>query len=197
MKKLFVTLVAAMTCLFLFAGCDTLQTGPDDNGNNNGGDVVTVETVAEKYGKLGEAISFVQEIEIKGGTLLQFESRKTYTKTSDGYTVKGTEKKLNDLSASEAYTTVTVDETAKAGDFETKLRFDETYYSSLKVENGVLKGDVLDEYAETVLGIGEDLPAAVHGMTLSLATDDTHVTRIEISYASGSSSVGIVLTFTY
>lgn len=202
MKKLFIAMMAGALGMLLLAGCDTntlqgVEPGPGPDDTPAPAEPTAVEIVEEKYGKLGEATSVGQSIEILGGTLVQYESQKTYTKDGDAYKVTGTVKKLNALTAETPYSETTVNETVSAGKFEGTLDFDPSYYSAVKVENGVFEGQVNDGSVVEAFGLEETLPAPVHGVTLTIATDETHVTSIGITYASGASAVTILLTFTY
>ena len=196
MKKIFALILAVLSCLFLFAACDEKTEEPPKEEEKQE-EPVTVQTYAEKYAKTGEAAKIEQKIGIESGSLTQFESEKTYTKMGDGYTVKGTEKKLNGLDAEEAYTETAIDTTVKAGTFEATLKFDETYYTGLTVEDTQLKGTIKDDKVKDALSLSGTLPATPHSVALTVAADEAHITKIEISYVSGTSNVTISLTFTY
>lgn len=202
-KKIIALLLAALCGLFLLTACeDTLvDPEPDLPPPDDVVDEPTledlVELVGDKYEKIAEATEIASKIEIKHGALTQYESNKSYKKEGSTYAVTGTVKTLNGLDAAEAYTTAEVNETVQAGTFVSALNLNASYFTALDVKDGVFVGEVNDSYYASVLGIGETLPAPVHGMTLRIGTDDTHVEEIAISYVSGSSDVSIVLTFAY
>lgn len=205
MKKILLAIAAVLMCMGLLTGCAMLS--PDLNlggGPEGPGGTVTektpLEIVAEKYGKLSEATVIAQNIGISQGSLVQFSSEKTFTKRGSGYQVSGKEIRLNSLASGEEepYTETPIEETVKEGQFSVRLVLDELYFSTAPVfQDGVMEAGVSDGSVRTVFGISEDLPAPVHGMTLKIATDETHVTGMEIAYGTGSSTVNIVLKFTY
>ncbi len=205
-KKLIAGTVSVLMSMVLLTGCDMLA--PNGNIGDNGGETgdpagkTALEVVEEKYARLGEAQTIEQTIGIVQDTLTQYESEKTYTKAGSGYRVTGSIKRLNSLAsgASEAYTTETVETTLKAGEFAVKLELDELYFSTAPTyENGVMEVTVSDNSVETVFGLVEELPltARPHGLKLKIATDDKHVTWMEIAYTSKSSAVSIALRFGY
>lgn len=198
MKKILLALSVLIACIGIFVGCDTLTpsdqqpTGPDSEPT-----VSPLAAIEACYAKIGEAESIAQTITITGGKVTQYESSKTFTKEGGSYRVEGTVKRLNDLTADTAYTETTVSETVAAGEFDVRVKFDELYYSGWEVKDNTLTATVNDNSVKLALGITGDLPAPVHNMQLTVATDGTHVKSIGIGYASGSSTVAIALTFTY
>ncbi len=200
MKKI-LTLLAASLFLFILVGCNETLKDPNQTDGPSGTPEpegpTPVEIIEEKYTRLDEATVIQKKVSISSGTLLQYESSTTYTSTGTAYTVTGTEKTLNPLTAETPYTTTEINKTVSKGEFEGSILFDAKYYSSCTVEDGVFDGRVNDTYVTTVLGIGNELSAPVHGMTLRVTTDEKHVTGITISYASAASDVAITLTFTY
>lgn len=204
MKRIALMVISMLLGLMLLAGCDMLVPGGSTGGTDGPGSEqeaqkTPLEQIEEKYAKLSEAGTIAQSIGITQNGVVQYESQKTYKKAGAGYQVTGTEKRLNSLTSGkpEAYTETPVEMTVKAGNFAVQLDLDELYFASSKIENGTLEATVMDSSVETVLGITEDLPAPVHGLTLKIATDASHVTGIDIGYASGASTVSIALKFTY
>lgn len=198
MKKFFLALSALILCIGLFAGCETLNP-PDEGGEGTEGPAVVspLEGIGKCYETVAEATSFTQTIGISSGKIVQYESSKSYVKEGNSYKVTGTVKRLNDITEDTPYTETVIDETVVAGEFDVRLKFDELYYSTWKVEDNTLTAVVNDSSVGLALGIAGALPAPVHGMELTVKTDGTHVERIDIGYASGSSTVTIVLEFTY
>ena len=205
MKKFALIAVSILLGLMVLAGCDMLSPGGSVGGTDGPGGTQTVEKtpleeISEKYAKLADAATVSQTIGITSESgVVQYESQKTYTKKGSGYQLQGTEKRLNKLSSGKAdpYTETTVEEIVKTGAFTPQLELDELYFTSNKIEDGTLEATVLDSTVETVLGIGEDLPAPVHGMTLKIVTDEKHVTSMDITYTSGDSHIAISLRFGY
>lgn len=204
MKKFMVIVVSILLGLFALSGCAMLDIGEGTGGTEGPGGGQTVEktpleVIAEKYAKLADAATVSQEIGVSQGELVQYASQKTYKKAGAGYQVTGTEKRLNPLSSGKAepYTETSIETTVKAGAFAPRLELDELYFTNTKIENGTLEAKVMDSSVETVLGIAEDLPAPIHGLTLKIVTNDTHVTDMGITYASGESEIVITLKFTY
>lgn len=204
MKKFTVIMVSLLLGLVVLSGCAMLDQGgiggPSGPGGDRPAEKTELEIVAEKYAKISDAATVSQKIGITAESgVLQFESQKTYKKAGAGYQVTGSEKRLNPLSSGKAepYTETSIEEIVKAGAFTPQLELDELYFTNSAVKNGTLEATVLDGSVETVLGLAEDLPAAVHDMTLKIVTDAAHVTSIDILYTSGTSNVTIALTFTY
>lgn len=211
MKKkvamLFGVVMCSVMCGVMLAGCGDMLApggelgGPGGPGGEEPAEKTELEVIAEKYGKITEAASIGQEIEITRGELLQFESEKTYKKAGTGYQVTGHEKRLNSLTSGseEPYTETAIETTVQGGTFTVRLELNELYFSAVAIENGTLEATVLDSSVETVLGLTEELPLSSqpHGMTLKIVTDETHVTGIEIAYKSGASEVAIGLEFVY
>ena len=200
MKKFALMMISILLGLTVLSGCAMLAPGGDLGGPEGPGDQTDektpLELIQEKYEKLGEAATIVQTIDITQDGEVQYESDKTYTKAGSGYRVTGTVKQLNLLSSG-PYTETAIETTLKAGEFTPQLELDELYFTNSKVENGTLEATVMDSSVETVLGLKEDLPAAVHGLVLTIVTDAAHVTDMGIRYASGESEIVIKLTFTY
>lgn len=209
-KILFIIATIAMS-LAVLTGCSTLgpDTPPAPPGGGGEDEKTGVELVEEMYGKLPDAKKIEQKIEIVTGTLLQYSSDKTFTKTGDKYEVKGKVKKLHTLEAggTEAYTETSVDETLSAKEFAVTLDLDELYFTAVpEYKNNVLTGTVKDDCVGSVFSIKENFAkeATPKGMTLEIETDGTHVTAIEVTYTShdatgqtSDSDVTITLKFTY
>ena len=186
MKKFAVIMVSILLGLFVLAGCDMGMLAPGDStggtdepGGTQPTEKTELEVIAEKYGKVAEAASIVQ--------------------TVTRYQIVGTEKRLNPITsgAATAYTETPIEMTVKAGTFTPQLELNELYFTNTAIANGTLEATILDSSVETVLGLGEDLPSPVHGMTLKIVTDTAHVTSMDISYASGASHIAITLRFSY
>ena len=203
MKKFVLITVSLLLGLFVLAGCDMLAPGGSTGGTEGPGEEqpqkTPLEVIEEKYAKLGEAATVSQTIGITEGSLVQYTSEKTYTKKSSGYQVTGTEKRLNKLSSGkkDPYTETPIEGVVMAGAFTSQLELDDLYFTNTKIEGGIFEATVMDSSVETVLGIKEDLPAPVHGMVLRIETDETHVTGMGVTYASGASAVSITLKFGY
>ena len=207
MKKFAVIMVSILLGLFVLAGCDMGMLAPGDStggtdepGGTQPTEKTELEVIAEKYGKVAEAASIVQTVDITAESgLVQYQSQKTYKKAGTGYQIVGTEKRLNPITsgAATAYTETPIEMTVKAGTFTPQLELNELYFTNTAIANGTLEATILDSSVETVLGLGEDLPSPVHGMTLKIVTDTAHVTSMDISYASGASHIAITLRFSY
>ena len=202
MKKMMIGIVTLGMCLAVLTGCTMIRPGEETDTPTPGGKT-GLELVGEMCEKLPEAKKIVQTIEIRaaGGTnILQYESEKTFVKGTDGYTVTGKEKQLNELGVGgeDAYTETAVSDTLTIGKYSVQLDLNEIYFSPApSYKDGVLTGKVRDQSVESLLGLGEHLPAAPHGMELTVTTKNEHVTGIAIEYTSASSTVGIMLLFTY
>lgn len=202
MKKFGKSVLAVLLfvfCLALVAGCDSPILGIVPGTGEETPSVTektALEAVAEKYEKVSEAKNIGRTVEVYSGKLLQYSSEKTYQKTDGGFAVTGTVKRLNDLSADTAYTETKISETVGAGTFEGGLKLSAMYLTDATVKEGKLEARVADGDVERVFGT-EALPSAVHGLKLTVETNEDHVTSIGIEYASGSSSVTISLTFAY
>lgn len=205
MKKLALMMISILLGLTVISGCAMLAPGGELGGAEGPGEAeekTPLEVVEEKYEKLGDAAMIEQEIAITQGEVLQYESAKTYTKAGSGYRVTGHVKQLNSLSLGKAeeYTETPVETTVTAGSFSVRLKLDELYFASAPTyADGVMEIAVNASGVETVFGLTEELPAAAkpRNMKLKIATDETHVTQMHVSYTSKNSEVHISLTFTY
>lgn len=202
MKKLVVIAVSLLLSLGLLTGCDMLSTGGPADPENPGEQTVEktpLEEIAEKYKAVGSAATIEQGIELTRDGATQYESALTYRKAGSGYQVTGTEKRLNSLKSGKAgaYTETAVERTVKAGTFTPGLDLDELYFTNSDIKSGTLEATVLDGSVGPLLGLTDDLPAPVHGFKLKIVTDETHVTVMEFTYASGGSDVHITLKFSY
>ena len=197
MKKILKAAGIALLGLMLLTGCDMLApTSPEGTGGE-GNEPTPLEVVIEKYSHLGEAKVIEREIEIVRGALTQYESRKHYEKSGETYTVSGTERTLNGLDAESAYTEKTVSETLPAGTFEVRLNLSSVYFQDYEIKDGTLEAVVWNGNAEAVFGI-RDLSAPVYDLTLTVVTDENHVTKIGTTYGTSNNSlVTVSLTFTY
>ena len=206
MKKFALITVSILLGLFVLAGCDMLSPGgsvggTEGPGTETGTEQTPLEQIEAKYAKVSEAQTVTKKIEITSQTgMLQYASAKTYTKKgTSGYQVTGSEKRLNLLSSgkAEAYTETQIEETRRAGTFTPQLELDELYFTNSTVTEGTLEATVLDSSVETVLGLGSELSAPVHGLQMKIVTDEAHVTEFVMSYASDGSNVSITMQFTY
>lgn len=202
MKKLLIAIATLILGMGILGGCGstllpTLPGGGEEPGGGGTAPTTPLEALEEKYSKISEAKTIGRIIEIESGSLLQYRREETMTKAGSGYAVEGTVKRLNDLSAEQPYTESEVSELVKSAEFSVEMQFDELYFKSSKFEGNTFEADIRDGSVGTVLGISEELPAPVKNMHMKMMADDKHVTKIELSYVSESSTVGIVLTFTY
>ena len=198
MKKFAFIMMSIILGLFVLSGCDMLSSGRSEGAGSEDHEPTPLEKVTEKYGRVGEATAIEREIEIVRGALTQYESLKRYEKQDGAYAVSGTERTLNGLDGETAYTERAISETLPAGAFEVKLNLSSVYFQDFEIENGTLQAVVWNGNAEAVFGIREDLPAPIYNLALTMETDETHVTRIEIAYGTtNNSTVTICIKFTY
>ena len=203
MKKFVIGLAMIGMCMAMLTGCSPLAPEKGDDTPDTPEEKTGLQLVAEMCEKLPEAKQIVQTIYVRpsGGTsLVQYESKKTFTKGTDSYSVTGTEKTLNALDSGkeEAYTVETVNETLSVGKYSVQLDLNELYFSSTPTyKDNVLTGNVQDSSVENLLGIRQSLPSAPRGMKLRITTGGGHVTGIAIDYTAASSAVEIMLLFTY
>ena len=202
MKKIALIMVSMILGLTVLAGCDMLAPGGSTGGTEGSGEQTEtkspLETIKEKYAKLGDAATVTQDIGITQDGVVQYASQKTYTKKSGGYQMLGSEKRLNSLASGAAgpYTETPLEGTVKAAEFTVKLDLDELYFTKTTIENGTLEATVMDSSVETVFGV-TGLTAPVHGLVLRIVTDEAHVTEMGISYASDGSDVSVTMKFSY
>lgn len=200
-KKVWLIAFGLLCAAAMFGGCSMLDPGVDAGGGGEDGpkEKTELEIIAEKYAKLGDVQTVGQTIEITQDGLVRYASEKTYKKAGTGYQITGTERKLNSLKSGsgDPYTETVTETTVQAGTFSARLDLNELYFSKSEIVDGTLEATVLDSSVETVLGLGEELPASVHNLTLKIVTDETYVTDIAIRYASGGSDVTITLKFSY
>lgn len=197
MKKLGIVFVTMLMCLAILTGCATLLPFGPDEGEGEGGGKTPVEEVAEKVLKIVEASTIEQEIEIGNGSVTQFEQTKKFEKEGSVYKMEGHEKKLNKVTAEKAYAERDLSGEVKADASKIKLKLQEVYFSQVKVEEGKLEGQVKEGSVEALFGLTESLKTPVHGLTLSISTDATHVTALEVSYMASESTVKISMQFGY
>lgn len=197
MKKLLTIVIIMLFGLLAFTGCEMLTARPEEPGGNVN-EPTPLEKVIEKYGHIDEATIIDHEIKIVRGALIQYESKKHYEKQESEYAVSGTVRTLNELDAESAYTEQTVSETLPAGTFEVTLNLSSVYFQDFEVEDGTLKAIVWNGNADAVFGIREDLPAPIYNLSLTIETDETHVTRIGVEYGTtNNSTVTINIVFKY
>ncbi|MCH5159713.1 MAG: hypothetical protein J1F66_02555 [Clostridiales bacterium] len=195
-KRHLIILIVAILLLIVIAliiVLSLLKPNPDDVG------VDELEAWQKMYEKIVDAQAIEQKILITKGEWEQFSSDKTLTATDSGYSVVGSEKKLNDLSADEAYTVTPISyEVNKTTEFAPTLTFKAEYFETgYTVTSVSLKTNVVAGKETAVLGLKEQLSAPTANMTLTLASDGERVTSIAINYTSIGSAVNITLTFTY
>ena len=194
MKKLLLVLLSLMMFLGVMAACDIPENPEPEQPQTPS----TLEMAEEAYKKISEAKKIEQNIEIKAGTLLRFGKQKTYTKNGGEYAVKETVKRLNDLSAEDPYSPEEKEYTISAATTPAAaLDLDEEYFSSSDIKDGVFTLSVKAGSESSVFSIEEELPAPVYGMEVKITAEEQYITKLEISYASGSSNVKIELLYTY
>lgn len=179
-------LVAIMTAAL--AACDpTVQ-------------LTEMERLQEQYNAISSANSIEQTIEITKGELKQFESEKTYTKTEDGYTIEGREKRLNGLDANEPFTETEINlQAQKAVDAAPTLKLDASCFQpDYRLSETGLIAIVKNDKIKDVFGITGDLRAAVEDLRLELSLTGGRLSSVRINYDSDEGShVTITLTMSY
>ena len=187
MKKRIVLLTAILVLAALICAACTDKLTP-------------MEQINKYYEGISEATEIEQRIEIKTGSMLQYESSKKYTKQGDSYLVTGTEKRLNSLTAETPYTEKTTNETIQGNaEFAATLKLDESYFESgYSLSTSGLTANISKEHLKDVLTLTDaELTAPVDNAKLQLTISDGHLTSLTVTYDSGSSSVAITLSFNY
>lgn len=188
-KVLLLAVMVAMVAIMavVFCACDPMAQQTE------------IEGLQEQYGKIANANTIKQEIEIRKGGLVQFKSEKTYAKTEDGYSVTGTEKRLNDVDADELYDTTEVNDTLqKAVDATPTLKLDEQYFEAgFRLTETGLKANVKQGNIKDVFGIKGELKAPTDNLMLEMSVSGGHLSSVSINYDSNGSHVTITLTITY
>ena len=159
-----------------------------------------MEQISKYYEETANATKIEQKIEIKKGSMLQYESTKTYSKQDSGYLVTGTEKTLNSLTAETPYIENTINETMQGNaEIVAALKLDESYFGEdLTIDGNGLTASVKSEHVKDVLTLTDsELAAQVDNMKLSVTVSDAHLTALTITYDSGESDVTITLAYTY
>lgn len=188
MKRKLVLLAALLVlAVALFAACEKPLVGLD--------------LLQQQYNDIVYAKSIKQQITISAGELVQFESSKTFAKVEQGYTVTGTERKLNDLDAETPFAETTVNEKVQSasGSLPT-LKLSDAYFETgfyLPETGNSLRATVKQANIKDVFGVTGDLPAATDNLTLELEVSAGHVSAVRIAYDSEGSQVVISLTMTY
>lgn len=188
-KRYIVLLTVILVCATLaLAAC---------NGTEQ---LTSMEILRQRYGEIGSAKSIEQKITVQSGNFTQFESVKTYLKTQNGYDVTGTEKRLNDATASEAYAVKTVSEQVSAAEGAAPtLKLDENYFETgFRLTETGLTASVKADNVKDVFALDDgELKAPVSNLTLELNTSKDKLTTVKIKFVSGGSNVTVELTMTY
>lgn len=158
-----------------------------------------MELVQQQYNEIATAKSIRQQISIKSGKMTQFESDKTYAKTEEGYTVTGTEKRLNGADADKLFDEKAINEQLqKAVEATPTLKLDERYFQEgYRLTETGLTANVKAENIKDVFGITGELKAPTDNLMLELSVTSGHISSVRISYDSSGSQVTITLTMTY
>ena len=162
--------------------------------------LTAIEILQQKYNEITAAKSIEQKITITSGNFTQYERDKTYTKTTTGYSVTGTEKKLNDSSATEAYTVTDIsEEVTSVANGTPTLKLDESYFEAgYKLTETGLTATVKQNNIKDVMSIEDDaLTSPTSDLTLELSLSGDKLTTVRLSYTSGTSRVTIQLTMSY
>lgn len=159
------------------------------------------QLLQQQYNDISLAKEIEQKIEITKGEFTQFASEKTYTKTEDGYSVTGTEKRLNDADpdADELYDTTEIDEAyQKAVDGKPALKLDEQYFEAgFRLSETGLTANVKQANIKDVFGITGELTAPTDNLMLEMSVSGGRLSTVRINYDSNGSHVTITLTMTY
>ncbi len=189
MKKRLILLTIAVMLLTIvtvaFVGCD-----PEE-------EVTGLALIQQQYNDIVTAKAIVQSITIKSGEITQFESEKTYTKTDDGYTVTGTEKKFNGVD--KLFDETPINETVqKAVDAKPTLNLNEMYFEGdYRLSETGLTANVKQANVKDVFGATGELKAPTDNLMLEMSVSGGHISSVRISYDSEGSHVVITLTMTY
>ncbi len=156
-----------------------------------------VQLLQQQYNDISAAKVIGQSILIKSGEITQFESEKTYTKTDDGYTVTGTEKRFNGVD--KLFDETPINETMqKAVDGKPTLKLDEQYFEAgYRLTETGLTANIKPANIKDVFGITGDLKAPTDDLMLELSVSGGRLSTVRINYDSDGSHVTITLTMTY
>ena len=156
-----------------------------------------IEGLQEQYANIANAKTIAQKIEITDGEITQFESEKTYTKTDDGYTVTGTEKKFNGVD--KLFDETPINETVqKAVDAKPTLKLDEQYFEAgYRLSETGLAANVKQANIKDVFGITGELSAPTDNLMLEMSVSGGRLSVVRINYDSDGSHVTITLTMAY
>ena len=192
MKKTILALTA-ISCLAAVMLTACTPEGEIIEQNNN------FSAITEAYEKVYDAEKITREVEITDGSLIVYESVKTYELDGEEYAVTFTTKRLNDLTAEEAYT-VTEETTtaAKATEFTDSLDFKKEYFEDgYKLSETSFTATVKSEHVKDFLGIAEELPAATDEFKVTASLSSGKLTSFQATYLSGNYNISITLSFEY
>lgn len=167
---------------------------------NTNEQLTPMQALQNKYNEITSASGIVQTITIKKGALMQFESEKTYLKTQDGYTVTGSEKRWNNSSASEPFTTTPINEqVGTAVGAAPTLKLNASYFEEgFRLTETGLVATVKQQNVKDVFGVGDsDLKAPTSDLMLELSVSAERLASVRISYTSNGSNVVITLSMNY
>lgn len=187
MKKRYLVVAVLLAAVLVLSAC--VQTPPE-----------AIEVLRQKYSEISSAKSIKQEITITKGNFTPFESVKTYTKTENGYTVRGSEKTMNDADADKPFTEVQIDTTVgSAAGAAPSLTLDTAYFETgFRLTETGLNATVKQANVADVLGVeGTDLKAPTDSMVLEMVISNQVLSTVRITYASGEYNVVILLTVGY
>ena len=186
-KRYLVVAVMLLAAVLVLSAC--IETPPE-----------AIELLRQKYSEISSAASIKQEITITKGNFTQFESVKTYTKTENGYTVKGSEKTINDVDADKPFTEVPIDTTVNSAAGATpSLTLDADYFEAgYKLTETGLNATVKQENVTDVLGVeGTSLKAPTDSLVLEMVISNQALGTVRIAYVSNDCNVVILLTIDY
>lgn len=192
MKRHTLTAVLILTLIAVtaaFAGCLA--------GVGTSGDDV-IRPYREAYEKIQSAEGIEQTIEITEGKLVVFERKCEYVKNGDIYNVQATEKRLNNLTAEEAYTRTEENATAPANEFKSKINLNEEYFLNVKSERSTFTAEVKSGNEKNVFSLTE---LSASDMKIALTLSGEKLTKFETTYKatekSKTYSVSVTISFVY
>lgn len=187
MKKRLVVLTVMLMLAIMLVACENTK-------------LTAIEILQERYNEIATAETIKQEIRITKGNFTQYESTKTYTKSETGYSVTGSEKRLNDVDAEELYTVAEVTaQFSSAEEAKPTLKLDESYFEEgYRLTETGLTATVKAEHVKDVFGVTDaELKAPTSNLTLEMNVTGERLATLQIGYVSGYSNVTIVLTMGY
>lgn len=148
------------------------------------------------YEKTADAVAIEQTVEVKRGSLPRYIEARTFTLGEEGYAVEETVSVLNSLDAEEPYNTVSRNYTAEKA---------ETFAGDLVItsENLELTASEPDVAARVIAGREEEflsvesLPAAVTEMSVLFTAGETGLTKLVITFSSGTDDVTVTVIYSY